>query len=147
MRHRSLERAAALLSKLSTKGLPLEDLARAAWPKAVGDRLGQRTRAIGLVRRRLVVEVEDAIWQRQLTGLQKHILQNLDQLLGPGQITELEFRIVIERRPVQREEAAAQPSTPPGASGDEAERIADPVFRRLYRKSRREHWARQVGGA
>ncbi|HEY1185272.1 MAG TPA: DciA family protein, partial [Bryobacteraceae bacterium] len=50
------------------------DLACAAWPQAVGKRIAAHTRAAKLVRRRLVVEVEDQIWQRQLFVLGYHIV-------------------------------------------------------------------------
>jgi hypothetical protein len=131
-----MQRAAAVLPKLKAKNLPLEDLARAAWRKAVGGRLDRKTRAVGLVRRTLVVEVEDATWQRQLTAIRPHILKNLEDLLGGGQVSEIEFRIGIPRMPPQREEESA-PAAGLAGSADESDRIADPVFRRLYRQGRK----------
>ena len=129
-----MERAARLIAKLKTTNLDPDDLARAAWPKAVGARLEKRTRPLQMVRTTLVIEVEDAVWQRQLNAIRAQILKNLGGLLGHGMITELEFRIGIPRRMPQREEMAAQPVV---SSCDEADRIGDPVFRRLYRESRR----------
>ena len=129
-----MERAARLIAKLKTTNLDPDDLARAAWPKAVGARLEKRTRPLQMVRTTLVIEVEDAVWQRQLNAIRGQILKNLAGLLGHGMITELEFRIGIPRRMPQREETTAQPAL---SSGDEADGIGDPVFRRLYRESRR----------
>ena len=129
-----MERAARLIAKLKTTNLDPDDLARAAWPKAVGARLEKRTRPLQMVRTTLVIEVEDAVWQRQLNAIRGQILKNLAGLLGQGMITELEFRIGVPRRMPQREEMAAQPAL---SSVDEADRIGDPVFRRLYRESRR----------
>ena len=129
-----MERAARLIAKLKTTNLDPDDLARAAWPKAVGVRLEKRTRPLQMVRTTLVIEVEDAVWQRQLNAIRGQILKNLAGLLGQGMITELEFRIGVPRRMPQREEMAAQPAL---SSVDEADRIGDPVFRRLYRESRR----------
>jgi hypothetical protein len=51
-----------------------------------------------LVRTRLVVEVEDQTWQRQLFALTPHILNNLDRTLGRGLVEDPEFRIVPRRR-------------------------------------------------
>ena len=129
-----MERAARLIAKLKTTNLDPDDLARAAWPRAVGARLEKRTRPLQMVRTTLVIEVEDAVWQRQLNAIRGQILKNLAGLLGQGMITELEFRIGVPRRMPQREEMAAQPAL---SSVDEADRIGDPVFRRLYRESRR----------
>ena len=52
---------------------------------------------IGLVRNRLVVEVEDAVWQRQLWTLRGQILQRMEQVLGRKIVEEIEFRIAVPR--------------------------------------------------
>lgn len=140
-----MERAARLLNRIKSKSLSMEDFARAAWPKAVGTKLDRRTRVIGMVRETLVIEVEDAVWQRQLNALRGYILTNLAGALGPG-VTDLEFRIGVPRRPPQPELESA--STAP--AGDEADRIADPALRHLYRRSRNESGAglrRKAAGA
>jgi len=128
-----MERASRLISKLATGGKPLDcdDLARAAWPLAVGKKVAARTRAARMVRTRLIVEVEDCTWQRQLFALSRQILANLEGRLGPGVVEDLEFRVIPPRREAQRA-AAAQP-----AALDEAEQIADPVLRNLYKCARK----------
>ncbi len=83
-----------------------------------------------MVRTRLIVEVEDQVWQRQLFALTSHILRNLDKSLGPGLVEDLEFRIVPRRREPQRAHL------PIPALFDEADGIADPVLRGIYRASR-----------
>jgi hypothetical protein len=83
----------------------------------------------------LVVEVEDAIWQRQLHSLSAPILNRLQKCMGNSGITRLEFRIGIPRREPQREEAPRL-----GALGpivDEADAIADPMLKKIYRLSRK----------
>jgi hypothetical protein len=125
-------RAASLLASLKSKNLPLEDLARAAWPQAAGKRVAARTRAVGLVRQTLVIEVEDAVWRQQLTSLRGQLLTNIERVMGPGVVDTIEFRVAALRRPPQREEIQAIPAVPQ----DEADRIADPVLRRIYRQSR-----------
>ena len=129
-----MERASKLIRglRLPSDTFSPTEIACAAWPAAVGKKIAAHTRAANLVRTRLVIEVEDAVWQRQLFALSPHILRNLDRTVGPGIVDDLEFRIVPRKRDAQRAQTAV-PSQPP----DEAERIADPVLRSLYRLSRK----------
>lgn len=128
-----MERAIKLIRglRLPDDVISAEELARAAWPQAVGGKIAAHTRAARMVRTRLIVEVEDHIWQRQLFALTRHILGNLERNLGPGLVEDLEFRIVPRRREPQRA-ARAFPALAP----DEADGIADPVLRGIYKASR-----------
>jgi len=132
----NMERASKLIRGLRLPGdtISAEELACAAWPEAVGKKIASHTRAARMVRTRLVVEVEDNIWQRQLFALTPFVMRNLEKSLGAGLIEDLEFRIVPRRREPQRAQAAA-----PGlfSAADEAEGIADPVLRGIYRASRK----------
>jgi hypothetical protein len=132
-----MERAGRLIAKLksATANLGPEQLAAAAWPAAVGKRLAKKTAVLGLVRDRLVVQVEDIVWQKNLTGLRTQILHNLAELLGPAAPADIEFRIGIPRRPPQRESAAALRQT--RLFNDESGQFADPSFAMIYRMSRR----------
>lgn len=124
-----MESAARLIPKLKVKApLTRAELAVAAWPAAVGRRLAGRTKALALIHERLIIEVEDALWQRNLQALSPQILANYNRTLGAEAPRELEFRVGVPRRPPQR---AAAPS------GDDAAGIADPVLRRIYIASRR----------
>lgn len=114
-----------------------ERIACGAWQKAVGKRLGERTRAVKLVRDKLIVEVEDEVWRRNLWGLRFHILKNLVKAIGPGIVGDLEFRVVPVRREAQRETAAALFGSLPGEKPDESAAIGDPGMRRIYRNARR----------
>lgn len=109
--------------------LDREQIVCAAWPRAVGKKIAQHTRAAKLVRACLVVEVEDAVWQRNLFLLSRQIVTNLETALGPGVVTFVEFRILPPRREPQRAPAALRPF-------DESDSIADPGLRRLYRAAR-----------
>ena len=95
-----MERASKLIRGLRLSGevITPEQMACAAWPEAVGKKIASHTRASKLVRTRLVVEVEDHTWQKQLFALTRHILKNLDKTLGRGLVDDLEFRIVPRRR-------------------------------------------------
>jgi hypothetical protein len=123
-----MERAARVLGKLGVADE--EKLAQAAWPLAVGRRLAGRTGPVHLAGTRLVVTVEDAIWQSQLFTLREQILSRLEHVLGRRLVTALEFRVVIPRPGVRREER-------PTRGPDEAEGIVDPVLRTLYKASRK----------
>ncbi|OYW09149.1 MAG: hypothetical protein B7X34_07305 [Acidobacteriia bacterium 12-62-4] len=74
-----MQRAGRLVTrlKIKTAALSSEELAAAAWPAAVGKRLAGRTGPVRLFGQKLVVEVEDGTWQRQLMTLTPQILPKL----------------------------------------------------------------------
>jgi len=125
-----MERAGKSLSKLN---ICTDQLALGAWPAAVGKRLANRTRAASFVRGSLIVEVEDAVWQKQLFHLRIPILEKLSSVVGAGVIRDVEFRVVPPRRPPQ----PAQQLREQQQSLDEADGIEDPVMRIVYKQSRR----------
>lgn len=132
----NMERASRLIGKL-TGPIDIDDLARAAWPLAVGRKVAARTRPARMVRSRLIVEVEDAVWQKQLFTLSRQILTNLERHLGQGIVEDLEFRIMPPRRDAQRA-AIAQPGLEEtSVAPDEADQIADPVLRNMYKLARK----------
>jgi hypothetical protein len=113
------------------------DIVCAAWKPAVGKKIAEHTRASKLVRDKLVVEVEDWLWQRNLMALSRQILTNIEKVVGPGIVADLEFRILPPRRGPQ----LAQASMPALDLSDEANSIADPVLRRIYRNKRQQEIA------
>jgi len=127
-----MERAGKAIAKIRGDRLSPDELAVAAWSAAVGRRLADRTNAVKLVRTRLVVEVEDGVWQSQLHQMRDQILPRVVAVIGPGIVDELEFR-VAPRTPRRPPQTAAVSH----AAGDEADGIRDPVFRALYRQARR----------
>ncbi len=129
-----MERAGRFLSKLKLGGaVAPDDLALAAWPTAVGKRLAQRTRAVSLVRGNLIVEVEDAVWQKQLFHLRGQILHKIHHVMGDATVTDVEFRIGPPRRPPQASPRLRQDV----GTLDEADAIADPVLRIVYKQARK----------
>ncbi|HYO84483.1 MAG TPA: DUF721 domain-containing protein [Bryobacteraceae bacterium] len=118
--------------KLTGHGVSDEQLACAAWAIAVGKTIANRTSAIALVRSRLVVQVEDATWQRQLWTLRGQILRRVEEALGRALVTEVEFRIA---GPQRKPAGTAVPIA--AAHADEADAICDPVFRNVYKAARR----------
>ena len=133
-----MERASKLIRGLRLPGGTLsgEEMVCAVWPQSVGKIIAAHSRATRMVRTRLIVEVEDATWQRQLNGLSRDILKKLVQALGEGLVEDLEFRVVPRRREPQRATEAV-----PALFADEAEAISDPVMRRIYRASRQKAMA------
>jgi predicted nucleic acid-binding Zn ribbon protein len=131
-----MERAARLMKnkKVSHEMMTDEDVARAVWPAAVGKAIAAHTSRLKLVRNTLVVEVEDAIWQKQLFVLSRQILNSLHKLTGPSCIDSIEFRIGVPRRVPQR---AGELQGPANASCDDAETIQDPVLKKVYQLSRK----------
>src|ERR1035437_3788734 len=128
----TMERASKLIRGLRLSGnvITPEQLCCAAWPEAVGKKIAAHTRPAKLGRTRLVVEVEDHTWQRHLFALTPHILNNLETTLGRGLVEELEFRIVPRRRePVMARQAV------PALPVDDADAIADPLLRGMYKIS------------
>jgi hypothetical protein len=130
--HTTMERAGRVIGKLKLPAgsLSAEGLALASWPLAVGKRIASHARAVALKSSCLIVEVEDKEWRRQLFTLQPHIVRKMNEILDQGLIHDIEFRVAVPRRLPQRAENSSRPA-------DEADRIQDPVFRRLYIASRK----------
>lgn len=128
----SMERAGRVLGTLdlSGRGVTEEQLALSAWPVAVGKKIAARTSAVSLIRTRLVVEVEDEVWQRQLFALRDQILAQIEKATGRRIVEELHFRVAVPRRQPARAESSHTP-------GDEADAIRDPFMRKLYIAARR----------
>jgi predicted nucleic acid-binding Zn ribbon protein len=131
-----MERAGRLIAglKLPLGSVSLEELACKAWPAAVGKRIASHTRAVSLTGGRLVVDVEDAIWQRQLLSLKGQLLKRLEAVLGDETVGNIEFRLAIPRRLPQRAEC-------PKAVKDDADCIEDPVLRIIYKEMRKKESA------
>jgi predicted nucleic acid-binding Zn ribbon protein len=128
-----MERAGKSLAKLKlSDAISQDDLARAAWPVAVGKRIAAHASAKTLVRGSLIVEVEDGIWQKQLFYLRFQILAKLQEVVGAGVITDVEFRIATPRRPPQPALSLNEPK-----QLDEADGIADPGMRMVYKQARK----------
>ena len=132
-----MERASKSLAKLKLDGtISPEELARAAWPAAVGARIASHAAAKTVVRGRLIVEVDDAVWQKQLFHLRFDILRKLRQSVDESIVNDIEFRIAIPRRPPQTAQTVR--SVEPL---DDADQIHDPVMRLLYKQARKKAMA------
>jgi len=106
-----------------------EDVARAAWPRAVGKRIAGHARAVGFREGCLMVEVEDPVWLQHLRALSGQLLGCMRRVAGSDVVSRIEFRAGVPRREPQR-------SGQLRAAPDEADGIRDPILRRLYKASR-----------
>jgi predicted nucleic acid-binding Zn ribbon protein len=118
-----MERAGRLIPKLklARELNDPETRARAAWNVAVGKKIAAHTRATVLVRDSLIIEVGDYVWQRQLAGLERVLLANLEKVLGEPLVKKLDFRPMPARRMPQRAETARPESG-----------IEDPILDLIY---------------
>ena len=127
-----MQRAGKLIGKLNMSRDPGDAEARAiaAWRVAAGRKIAEHTRAASVVRNSLIVEVEDMVWQRQLTTLRHFLIRNLVDVLGDASITDIDFRPMSPRR------KPPQPATRPSHS-----EIQDPVLDLIYRQSKNRNTA------
>lgn len=105
------------------------ELARAAWPQAVGKRIASHTRPVGFSEGCLIIEVEDSVWLQHLRTMRSHILPRVQAIAGKDTVQALDFRPGVPRREPQRAEGNR-------AQADEADGIQDPILRRVYKASR-----------
>jgi predicted nucleic acid-binding Zn ribbon protein len=133
-----MESASRLFGKMKFPGdlVSSEELVCAAWSLTVGKRIARHARAEKLVRTKLIVGVDDAVWQRQLFTMSRIILAKIAQSVGDGLVDEVEFRVAPQRRGPQR---AMQSST--ARPEDEADGIEDAGLRRMYITSRKKETA------
>jgi hypothetical protein len=125
-----MESASKIFGRLAAEDRTIssELVVLSAWKGAVGKRIAAHARAAKMVRTRLVVEVEDEIWQKQLFVMSRQILGVLETKIGRGIVDELHFKIVPRRIEPQRAVSLFSP--------DEADRIADPMMRHIYKAAR-----------
>jgi len=126
-----MDRAGNVMRGLNLQGgaVSLADLARAAWPQAVGKRIAAHARVVGFREGCLLVEVEDSVWLQHLRTLAGQLLGCLRRIAGADVVARIEFRPGVPRREPQRSGSVR-------AAPDEADGIQDPILRRLYKASR-----------
>lgn len=143
-----MERAARVIRKAKqSRSLLTDDQTLAAvWPTAVGRAIANHTSHVRLVRTTLVVDVEDAMWQRQLRSLERQIIERVKVLIPDLDMADMEFRVAVPRREAQRAATVSGASIPKAAaatplfattSRDEADSIQDPGLKKVFEFSRR----------
>ena len=71
----------------------LEAAAIAAWKYATGEGLRNHAAATKLQDKTLIIEVRDAIWQRQLWDMRGQLLFRVNSILGDRLINSIELRV------------------------------------------------------
>jgi len=90
-----MEAIGAVLSRLIAR-LGLDDEVRAwraveEWPQLVGPRLARHTRAVGIHRGTLRVEVEGSAWMHELGFLKRDLIRRIHQHLGSEVVRDVRF--------------------------------------------------------
>lgn len=138
-----MERAAKFVRKnaYSNGIFTDDDFARAIWPQAVGKPIAAHTACLKLVRTTLVVEMEDAIWRKQLYPLTRQILDRVRKITGSDLVKDIDFRVAVPRRRPMRaqplDSLAILSANSSSSPADEADSIQDPVLKKVYRLSRK----------
>src|SRR5690349_15287964 len=70
-----------------------EAAAVAAWKHAAGERLRDHAVATGLNGDTLIVEVPDAIWQKQLSLMKSQLIFRVNSTLGQPRVKHIELQI------------------------------------------------------
>ena len=100
--------------------------------------VASHTRVRSLVRGTLIVEVEDYIWQRQLSTLGQCLVGNLEKELGEALVVGIDFR-PMRHMPPRREPQIATSARREANQirGQIPSQIKDPVLALLYERSKR----------
>jgi predicted nucleic acid-binding Zn ribbon protein len=119
-----MERAAKLLrqSKIAAACLTPEAMAHAGWRAVLGKRKSVLTQPGQLANGVLRVHVTDEIWLKQLSALRPQILKRITEVIGPGIVTGLEFRLMPARLGPRQETLPVRG----------ADAIEDPELSRIY---------------
>lgn len=108
------------------------DLVVSYWTAAVGRRVAAHARPVYFGRGRLTVEVDDAVWLKQLETLAPQIRMRLNQELGGPTIAFILFRTDGMRGFGPGRAETSQPSPARGAH-----EIRNPMRRRVYLDSKK----------
>jgi predicted nucleic acid-binding Zn ribbon protein len=71
-----------------------EAAALAAWKHVAGEGLRDHAAATRLEEKTLVVEVRDAIWQKQLAMMKRQLIFRVNSTLGQPLVKDIELRII-----------------------------------------------------
>ena len=98
-----------LLKELGANHAVEEQMVFAAWRRVAGDMLNERTKPLEYFENRLVVEVEDQNWQRNLETLAPEMVAKLNAATEQGAVKYIEFR--IDRKQIERQQKPAMERT------------------------------------
>jgi predicted nucleic acid-binding Zn ribbon protein len=110
-----------------------QEIVLSCWASAVGPEIARHTQPIRLAGGTLVVDVATEGWRVQLRGLSLRIASRLNETVGKKAVEKVVFRLGLPGKIPPRRAATVQGGIDPI---DEAQAIADPNLRRIYRQSR-----------
>ena len=84
----------AVLKNLEPNAEADKAIVFAAWKRCSGELLSARTTPLHFSENRLVIVVADKTWQRHLEELSPQMLVKLNDYLGRGTVTFIEFQIM-----------------------------------------------------
>lgn len=113
----------ALVGQLEDNQTAREAFAFAAWRKAAGDNLCEKTAPIELVGEKLVVAVKDATWKRNLEEFSGQIIFKLNSSLRMQLVTFIEFK--IDEHAVEAENAGSHAARKSSAAEEAVEITED----------------------
>jgi len=119
--------------KLAREAADEQALLLGLWPVVVGAKIAARTRPLRLSGSTLEVQTADQQWRKELARMIPDIIRRLNAASGKSVVQDLQFLVDVKRAPRPPRRAASAT----GLKRDEADGIADPELRRLYRLSRR----------
>ena len=107
-------------------------LVTAAWKSIAGSSITSRTEVLGYSAGRLTLAVADATWKRQLQELAPQLLAKLNERLGEGVVTYIDFK--AGSRKLRAVTGAEKPVDfeLPDSLMVAAENITDPDLRRAF---------------
>jgi hypothetical protein len=127
----------AILDEFEPNEQVRQALVFAAWRRAAGELLSQRSAPVDFAGKRLVVAVADEAWRRQLADLSGHLIFKLNAALGPKVVAFIEFRIdkkAISRTRAKSNEKVAECFDPLVAVNPELMKRASTIRHESLRK-------------
>lgn len=70
-----------------------ETRALAAWPEAAGPKMAANTRAVSVIRGRLLVEAKSPAWVQECTLLKVRLRGKINRMIGAEAVKEITFKV------------------------------------------------------
>jgi hypothetical protein len=121
-----------VLREMDVDAAAEEALVLAAWPEIAGEMLRDRTTALEYADRRLVIEVADATWKKNLEYLAPQMLAKLNRSLDRAKVDLLDFRVRKTGARKGRAGASLQSADVPPKISAAADQIADTALRENF---------------
>jgi len=122
-----------VLREMDVDAAAKEALVLAAWPEVAGEMLGDRTTAVEYSDGRLVIEVTDATWKKNLEYLAPQMLAKLNRSVPSSNVDLLDFRVRNNAsRKGQTPAVSSKSSNVPPKLSAAADQIADTALRENF---------------